>query len=45
MIDEAGNMEMESGYFRKRLFVPEIAYNRITYFKGRAVISPGAVAK
>lgn len=45
MIDEAGNMEMESGYFRKRLFVPEIAYNRITYFKGRAVISPGGGCK
>lgn len=45
MIDEEGNMEMESGYFRKRLFVPEIAYNRITYFKGRAVISPGGGCK
>lgn len=40
-IDEAGNMEMESGVFRSRLFVPEIAYNRITYFKGRACVSPG----
>ena len=40
-IDEKGNMEMESGIFRKRLFVPEIAYNRITYFKGRSCISPG----
>ena len=40
-IDEDGNMEMESGVFRKRLFVPEIAYNRITYFKGRACLSPG----
>ena len=45
MIDDEGNMEMESGYFRKRLFVPEIAYNRITYFKGRAVISPGGGCK
>ena len=45
MIDENANMEMESGYFRKRLFVPEIAYNRITYFKGRAVISPGGGCK
>ena len=40
-IDEQGNMEMESGVFRKRLFVPEIAYNRITYFKGRSCVSPG----
>ena len=40
-IDEEGNMEMESGVFRKRLFVPEIAYNRITYFKGRSCVSPG----
>lgn len=40
-IDEKGNMEMESGVFRKRLFVPEIAYNRTTYFKGRMVNSPG----
>lgn len=45
MIDENGNMEMESGYFRKRLFVPELAYNRITYFKGRAVLSPGGGCK
>ena len=37
-IDENGNMEMESGVFRKRLFVPEIAYNRVTYFKGRLVV-------
>lgn len=40
-IDEKGNMEMGSGVFRKRLFVPEIAYNRTTYFKGRMVNSPG----
>lgn len=40
-IDEKGDMEMESGVFRKRLFVPEIAYNRTTYFKGRMVNSPG----
>lgn len=40
-IDEGGNLEMESGVFRKRLFVPEIAYNRITYFKGRSCVSPG----
>ena len=45
MIDGNGNMEMESGYFRKRLFVPELAYNRITYFKGRAVLSPGGGCK
>ena len=40
-IDEKGNLEMESGVFRKRLFVPEIAYNRTTYIKGRMVNSPG----
>lgn len=40
-IDESGNLEMESGVFRKRLFVPETAYNRTTYFKGRMVNSPG----
>lgn len=40
-IDEKGNLEMDSGVFRKRLFVPEIAYNRTTYFKGRMVNSPG----
>lgn len=40
-IDEKGNLEMGSGVFRKRLFVPEIAYNRTTYFKGRMVNSPG----
>lgn len=40
-IDDDGNLEMESGVYRKRLFVPEIAYNRTTYFKGRMVNSPG----
>lgn len=45
MIDENGDMEMSSGYFRKRLFVPELAFNRITYFKGRAVLSPGGGCK
>ena len=45
MIDKNGDMEMRSGYFRKRLFVPELAYNRITYFKGRAVLSPGGGCK
>ena len=40
-IDEKGNLEMDIGVFRKRLFVPEIAYNRTTYFKGRMVNSPG----
>lgn len=44
-IGEKGDMEMESGYFRKRLFVPELAFNRITYFKGRAVLSPGGGCK
>ena len=40
-IDKHGQLEMEEGIFRKRLFVPEIAYNRITYFKGRMCASPG----
>lgn len=40
-IDKDGKLEMEEGVFRKRLFVPEIAYNRITYFKGRMCASPG----
>ena len=40
-IDKDGRMEMEEGIFRKRLFVPEIAYNRVTYFKGRMCASPG----
>ena len=40
-IDEKGNLEMESGVFRKRLSVPEIAYNRTAYFKGPMVNSPG----
>ena len=40
-INKGGFLEMDEGVFRKRLFVPEIAYNRTTYFKGRSVISPG----
>lgn len=40
-IDKEGYLEMEEGVFRKRLFVPEIAYNRVTYFRGRMVLSPG----
>lgn len=40
-IDKNGILEMEEGIFRKRLFVPEIAYNRATYFKGRMCASPG----
>lgn len=40
-IDEKGDSELNSLYVRKRLFVPKIAYNRITYFKGRMVNSPG----
>lgn len=39
--DENGDMEVGSLYARKRVFVPEIAYNRTTYFKGRMVNSPG----
>lgn len=40
-IDKNGILEMEEGIFRKRLFIPEIAYNRVTYFKGRMCASPG----
>lgn len=40
-IDKNGILEMKEGIFRKRLFVPEIAYNRVTYFKGRMCASPG----
>ena len=40
-IDKNGKMEMEEGIFRKRLFVPEVAYNRVTFFKGRMCASPG----
>lgn len=40
-IDKSGNLEMEEGIFRKRVFVPEIAYNRVIYFKGRMCASPG----
>ena len=40
-IDKNGILEMEEGIFRKRVFVPEIAYNRVTYFKGRMCASPG----
>lgn len=40
-IDKNGILEMEEGIFRKRLFVPEVAYNRVTYFKGRMCASPG----
>ena len=40
-IDKNGKMEMEEGIFRKRVFFPEVAYNRVTYFKGRMCASPG----
>ena len=40
-IDKNGILEMEEGIFRKRVFVPEIAYNRVTYLKGRMCASPG----
>ena len=40
-IDKNGILEMEEGIFRKRVFFPEIAYNRVTYFKGRMCASPG----
>ena len=40
-IDKNGILEMEEGIFRKRVFFPEAAYNRVTYFKGRMCASPG----
>ena len=40
-IDKNGILEMEEGIFRKRVFFPEVAYNRVTYFKGRMCASPG----
>lgn len=40
-IDEKGDAELNSLYLRSRLFVPVIAYNKIQYFKGQNVISPG----
>lgn len=40
-IDKNGILEMEEGIFRKRVFFPEVAYNRVTFFKGRMCASPG----
>lgn len=40
-IDEQGNAELESLILRSYLAVPELRYNRITYFEGYNVISPG----
>lgn len=41
LIDEIGNAEVETLYARKKIFTPEMAYNRITYVKGKWVVSPG----
>ena len=41
MIDKNGDAELRSIYARKRIFTPELAYNRVTYIKGKYVISPG----
>ena len=40
-IDEQGNAELESLILRSYLAVPELRYNRITYFEGYNLISPG----
>lgn len=40
-IDEKGNAELESLILRSYLAVPELRYNRITYFEGYNLISPG----
>ena len=40
-IDEQGNSELESLILRSYLAVPELRYNRITFFEGYNVISPG----
>ena len=39
--DEQGNMEAESLVLRSHLSVPEIRFNRMTYFEGYNLISPG----
>ncbi len=41
MIDKNGDAELRSIYVRKRIISPEYAYNRVTYIKGKYVISPG----
>lgn len=41
MIDKNGDAEFRSIYARKRIFTPEVAYNRVTYIKGKFIISPG----
>lgn len=41
MIDDSGDAEFRSIYARKRIFTPEVAYNRVTYIKGKFIISPG----
>ncbi len=44
-IDEQGNAELESLILRDHLSVPEVRYNRITYFEGYNLISPGGGLK
>lgn len=41
MIDKNGDAEFRSIYARKRIFTPEVAFNRVTYIKGKFIISPG----
>nr|DAO20644.1 MAG TPA: hypothetical protein [Caudoviricetes sp.] len=41
MIEKNGDAEFRSIYARKRIFTPEVAYNRVTYIKGKFIISPG----
>ena len=41
MIGDNGDAEFRSIYARKRIFTPEVAYNRVTYIKGKFIISPG----
>lgn len=40
-IDEAGDAELKSLALRDHLSVPEIRFNRFTYFEGYNLISPG----
>lgn len=44
-IDEKGDAELNSLILRDHLSVPEVRYNRITYFEGYNLISPGGGLK
>lgn len=44
-IDENGDAELKSLVLRGHLSVPEVRYNRITYFEGYNLISPGGGLK